>query len=185
MFTALAPASRPTPAASLDDPLSFDALVAIASGIASSPLWSEHAHHDPAERRPVRLLATPAYEVWVIGWTTGQGVEPHDHGSARGVLAVAEGTLTEVASTDGGLRRTELPAGSVHRLEERIVHEVVNAHTLPATSIHVYSPPLRSMTFYDPADGRPIRTDLVDQEVPALASDSVARALHPSVERRG
>ena len=38
------------------------------------PLWSAVVRHDPDGRRPVRLIATERYEVWAIGWTTGQNV---------------------------------------------------------------------------------------------------------------
>ena len=43
------------------------------------------------------------------------------------------------------------------------VHAVFNADNSPATSVHVYAPPLRSMGFYRPDDGALVleRTDEV------------------------
>ena len=38
------------------------------------------------------------------------------------------------------------------------VHDVVNQAAEPATSIHVYSPPLTQMTYYDPETLRPVET---------------------------
>ena len=141
------------------DTLPTEVLVDIAKGIAASPLWEQHSTHG-VDRRPVRLLATDQYEVWVIGWTTGQSVELHDHGDAAGAVVVTEGTLTEIVSpgpiTDA--TRISLPAGAVRALPAGLVHDVLNLDTQPATSIHVYSPPLRSMTFYDPIDGHAVRT---------------------------
>ena len=167
--------------ASDDDTLPVEVLVDIAKGIAASPLWEQHRTHG-ADRKPVRLLATDQYEVWVIGWTTGQSVELHDHGDAAGAVVVTEGTLTEIVSpgpiTDA--TRISLRAGAVRALPAGLVHDVLNLDTQPATSIHVYSPPLRSMTFYDPIDGHAVRTEAVDDETPALDDHASTRALHPS-----
>ena len=86
-------------------PSATDLLVDIASGLAASTALVEAvARHDPLGRRPVRLLATDRYEAWVIGWTTGQRVELHDHGNSVGVIAVTEGTLTEVRPDRDGRR---------------------------------------------------------------------------------
>lgn len=59
------------------------------------PLWRAVAHHDPRERRPIRLIGADRYEVWGIGWTHRQGVVLHDHGGSAGALLVVEGTLAE------------------------------------------------------------------------------------------
>ena len=149
-------------------PIPLDLLADIGRGLAASPsLWRPHAHHRPDDRRPVRLLATDHYEAWVIGWTQGQGVELHDHGDSVGTLTVIEGRLDELVLDHGGLRRRPLVAGSTATLPAGLVHDVVAPRTAPATSLHVYSPPLRSMTFYA-ADGRRLRTEPVEPELPVV-----------------
>ena len=146
----------------------LDLLADIGRGLARSPsLWRHHAHHRTDDRRPVRLLATEHYEAWVIGWTTGQGVELHDHGDSVGSLTVVEGELAELVLTRAALRRRTLGAGSTVTLPARLVHDVVAPGPASATSVHVYSPPLRHMTFYAP-DGRPLRTEAVVPEVPVV-----------------
>ncbi|MFZ4518331.1 MAG: cysteine dioxygenase [Microthrixaceae bacterium] len=155
------------------------ALADIALGVAASPLWHDHAHHDPRERRPARLIATDHYEVWVIGWWPGQSVQPHDHGGSVGVLTVVEGELTELEGPTGTTIR-RLPAGSVQEVPADTVHDVLNASDAPATSIHVYSPPLRTMTFYDPWDGHAVDVMDVVEETPVLGAGPAARALHPA-----
>ncbi len=155
------------------------ALADIALGVAASPLWRDHVHHDPRERRPARLIATDHYEVWVIGWWPGQSVQPHDHGGSVGVLTVVEGELTELEGPTGTTIR-RLPAGSVQEVPAHVVHDVVNASDEPATSIHVYSPPLRTMTFYDARDGRKVDVMDVVEEAPVLGGATAARALHPA-----
>src|SRR5215510_1204315 len=76
----------------LAEPLPEAVLADIAAGFAAAtPLWAGAARHDPEGRRPVRLLATERYEVWVIGWTTGQRVRLHDHGGSAGMVVLTEG----------------------------------------------------------------------------------------------
>src|SRR5688500_16575160 len=67
-------------------------------------LWRPHVLHSVTERARVRLLATPAYEVWLLGWTPGQSVGLHDHGGANAAFFVVDGTLTETSSADRATR---------------------------------------------------------------------------------
>jgi quercetin dioxygenase-like cupin family protein len=160
------------------------AMLDIACGIASArDLWAQHVRHDEAERRPVRVLATDVYEVWVIGWATGQGVSLHDHGGSSGVVVVTEGRLTERAR--GGPPR-RLEAGDVTELGPDAVHEVFNAADEPATSVHVYSPPLAAMGYHLTDDrGPPVVIEGFGREDPAIAVDAATRVLHPSRRRDG
>lgn len=157
--------------------LPIEVLTDIATGIARAPMWwRQHAHHSPERRRPVRLLATEAYEVWVIGWTAGQGVELHDHGDSAGALLVVEGELAELALVpDGTLRRTALRPGSVKELPVGLVHDVVCTTAVDTTSIHVYSPPLTTMRRWDPVTLEPGDVEVVEPEVP------VGSPPHPSL----
>ena len=47
-------------------------------------------------------------------------------------------------------------------------HDVVNEGPGPAMSVHVYSPPLTTMTFYG-HDDEPVRTETID--LPGLVED--------------
>jgi predicted metal-dependent enzyme (double-stranded beta helix superfamily) len=171
-LTALAP-TRP-------EPLEATLLHEIATGIARArTLWAPAVRHDPSERQPVRLLATERYEVWVIGWAAGQRAELHDHGDAAGALVVVDGTLTE-RTLGGGPRSTVLPTGTGRDLPVGLVHEIVNDHTGPATSIHVYSPPLTTMTRYDDAL-RPTVTEVLPFEEPAFGDSADSVLAHPSL----
>ena len=180
MRSALAPsptraAAEPLPAATLDD---------IAAGFAAaSPLWRAAVCHDPEGRRPARLIATDRYEVWVIGWTTGQRVRLHDHGPSAGAVAVAEGALVEVLPVGGSAVERPLVPGRTQGVPVGTVHDVVNRGVAPATSIHVYSPPLTTMTYYDPATLAPVGTEAVAPERARLAPAAAARVLHPSRRR--
>jgi predicted metal-dependent enzyme (double-stranded beta helix superfamily) len=147
--------------------------------VAGAPwLWDEHVRHDPDARTAIRLLAGEQYEAWVIAWASGQSVELHDHGDALGALVVTQGELVEVTGRRHPRRRV-MPAGAARVMAPGHVHDVLNAGPAPATSIHVYSPPLRTMTFYDPVDGHPARTEHVEPVAPVLGLDP-APFLHPA-----
>ena len=108
-------------------------------------------HEQVSGTRWYRLLErTPDHEVWLLSWMPGQGTDLYDHGPASGAFAVAAGTLTErVVSRRGP---TEVPrqltAGRVRAFGPHYVHQVVNAGTVPAVSVHVYAPGLSTMNTY-------------------------------------
>lgn len=176
-----ADAARAVGAASPHDPLSPHVLADIAAGFAAArPLWESTVRHHPDGRRPVRLIGTERYEVWVIGWTAGQNVRAHDHGDSTGAFVVTEGELTEVLpSGAGGVVERTLGVGRLRHLALGTVHDVVNRATAPATSIHVYSPPLTSMTYYDETF-EPIHRESIGEERPLLDDRSSSYVLHPS-----
>jgi predicted metal-dependent enzyme (double-stranded beta helix superfamily) len=131
--------------------VSFRALRAIAAGLArvEQPLPVDLAGDGP---RSSRLIATAFYDVWLITWPDGSGLEPHDHGDVRSVLQVVDGEITEVYRD----RRANLePAsrvlgqGSVTLAEPTVVHSLRNRSGAEATTLHVYSPPLVDVTFFD------------------------------------
>lgn len=165
------------------DPLGLPTLVAIAEGLASvDALWRPHVSHDPLSRTSVRLVATDAYEVWLLGWTQGQRVEFHDHGGANAAFVVLEGELDELTLTGDGVRTVRHRPGTVATVAATAIHDVVNPEGRPATSLHVYADPLERMTFYGPT-GEALRTELVEP-VPAVVDGSAAaRPLHPSAGR--
>lgn len=152
--TALSPTPR--------QPLASSELGLLADDLAAHPaLWRPLVRHDPADRWYVRLRYTADFEVWLIGWETGQDTELHDHGGSSGAFAVCEGALTEdwteratTLGSFGSLRRRVRPAPSRRVFGPTYVHNLVNTGPGIATSIHVYSPPLSSMTYYQrAADG--------------------------------
>jgi len=104
----------------------------------------------PGTRRYARVRSAPDHDVWVIVWGPGSSVAPHDHGGSRGAFAVASGALTDRTSTPTGRNRaTVVPPGGVQAVDADTVHGVANPTGVSAVSVHVYSPPLASMAFYD------------------------------------
>jgi hypothetical protein len=159
--------------------LSHDLVCDLASGLAATSLWTPHVQHG-LHRSPVRLVASDSWEAWIIGWTVGHQVEMHDHGLSSGAIAVIDGELTELELDGAEVLRRRLPAGTTRWLRPGTIHDILA--TGRAISLHVYSRPLTSMTFYD-GRGRPRWTNLIEPEEPVVDLRSAARALHPAVSR--
>lgn len=105
-----------------------------------------------AERRWYRrLVLAEAYEIWLLSWLPGQHTGFHDHGEARGAFTVAQGELRETLARPGRnrVRNRCASAGSVTTFGSRHLHDVSNAATAPAISVHAYSPPLTAMRRYE------------------------------------
>ena len=128
-------------------------LLPIAEGLAATaPLWTDLG--EPVARTWRTIAATDAFEAFVIAWPTGGSIELHDHGDSAGAVVVAAGELVETTVTcgpGGSWETTSRPLGVGDRLSfgPGHVHEIVNRGSTPALSVHVYSPVLRSMTFFD------------------------------------
>jgi hypothetical protein len=106
------------------------------------------------ERRYELLEAADDFEVWVIHWPSGGQLDLHDHGGSAGALWVRSGTLLEGGLVNGRVRSRRLISGQGISFGPSHVHDVVNRGPGPATSVHAYSPPLASMTFYRSERGR-------------------------------
>jgi hypothetical protein len=130
-----------------------DVLAAIAAGLAAVTVpWELGLGDAPTERRFHRVLATDAYEAWVICWPSGESLDMHDHGGSAGAFSVVSGELDE-ATIEAGVEvvRTFAPGDTAAFAASR-VHAVANRGDAVATSVHVYSPPLSSMVYYEPDD---------------------------------
>jgi hypothetical protein len=109
---------------------------------------------DADKRWHQRLYRDRRVDIWLISWLPEQGTRLHDHGGSSGAFTVLSGTLTE--SVPSGfqdvrmrIRDTDRAAGSSVRFGRHYIHDVRNLARRPAVSVHAYSPPLTSMTYYD------------------------------------
>ena len=57
------------------------------------------------------------------------------------------------ASTCLAVPENEVPVGGLRSFGARHVHDVYNPYATPAVSVHVYSPPLTVMSYYDEVPG--------------------------------
>ncbi len=101
-----------------------------------------------------RLALTESYEIWLLSWLPGQRTGFHDHGDACGAFTVAAGELLETLALPGsrGIRVRTAAQGSVTRFGGQHLHNVSNASSVTAISVHAYSPPLSAMRRYAMTD---------------------------------
>jgi hypothetical protein len=141
-------------------------LLSIAEGLAhSASTWP--GMENPSDRCWRTIAVSEMFEAWVIAWPVGGSIELHDHGGSTGVVVVASGSLVETSVRtyrDGsvGTVAEGLATGEHVVFGPGYVHDMVNEGPESALSIHVYSPALRTMNFFEADDQRgliPVRTD--------------------------
>jgi Cysteine dioxygenase type I len=123
----------------------------------------------------VRLHGDDEVDIWLISWVPGQRTELHDHGGSLGALTLLSGSLDEFRWDGERLRRRRLEAGDQAAFPLGWVHDVVWARTAtsaavpppadPTLSVHVYSPPLTVMSYYEVTAQHTLRrkrTELTD-----------------------
>lgn len=96
------------------------------------------------------------YELLCICWRSGQRSPIHDHAQSTCGLRIIEGVCTETIfeSTPSGqikaVGSSECAVGHVCATQDAEVHQVSNleAEGTDLVTLHIYSPPLRSMSTY-------------------------------------
>jgi Cysteine dioxygenase type I len=122
-----------------------------------------------------RIYRDGAVDVWLITWLPSQGTQLHDHGGSAGSFTVISGELAEAVyvrtgTSTGDLQEQTRPAGCSVGFDARYVHDVRNLSLAPAVSVHAYSRPLTSMTYYNLSAGalEPVATLDTDDPEPAF-----------------
>ncbi|HEU0195241.1 MAG TPA: cysteine dioxygenase family protein [Gaiellales bacterium] len=123
---------------------------------AKEELWQPLVRHDPDARFYAQLRRDHHVEVWLICWMPSQDVGLHDHDVSVGAVHVVEGAVAEERMVLGrGIETTEYLAGGSFVFDASRIHNVRHSGNGPATSIHLYSPPLWRMGYYElDGDGR-------------------------------
>jgi len=103
------------------------------------------------------VAESEAFEAWLIRWPANGRLELHDHGGSRGVVSVVTGCLVETSVVHVGDRlalRTRTVNSATRPLSIGVnrIHDVTNPGPGVAVSVHVYSPRLTAMTFFDLAN---------------------------------
>lgn len=136
--------------------IELDQLVA---DLADHPeLWEHLVVRSPDERYYVRLHRDRAAEIWLICWCPSQDTGFHDHDGSRGGVAVVNGAIRETLLGAQGERPVNVYVeGERFSFGASHIHDVQYEGGDPAASLHVYSPPLGEMGFYDVADDGTLR----------------------------
>jgi hypothetical protein len=106
----------------------------------------------------VRLSQNERWELLLLSWLPDQTSSIHGHGGSAGITRLVQGTLRET-------RFERLDSDQLRPLEPRLVsesqavieelqtiHRMRNVGREPALSLHLYSPPLRTLVEYDDSD---------------------------------
>lgn len=116
--------------------------------------WIAHVHHDPQRRQYIQLYRDPHVDVWLLTWTNSQDTGLHDHDVSAGAVHVCAGDLIEdrLYASPCGLERRSIRRrrGSTFDFDPSHIHCIRHPEGgPPAVSIHVYSPALWRMGYYD------------------------------------
>jgi hypothetical protein len=162
--------------------LTREQLSSLAVALGHEPrLWTEHVRHDPSTRHFVQLYRDANVDVWLICWLDAQDTGYHDHDLSSGAVYVCEGTLCEdYFYRDAGgwidVRTRERSAGEVFDFDGSSIHGMRHAGGPAATSVHVYSPALWRMGYYEAGEGGLRRTSITYAD--EMAADDAAAAAH-------
>jgi rhodanese-related sulfurtransferase/mannose-6-phosphate isomerase-like protein (cupin superfamily) len=121
-------------------------LAIIVSLFASSDGWMDRVRLRAESRWYERLHHGTDHDIWMISWLPGQSTGFHDHGESAGAFVVATGTLEEHRPGESTI---VIHPGQPRAFGACYAHDVGNATSAPAISIHAYSPPLNEMNKYD------------------------------------
>lgn len=112
-------------------------------------LWSWGVRHERSQRRYEELLRDEHLTAWLICWMTDHDTGFHDHDLSAGAVAVVRGSVREERLTlTGSHRARTYRAGDAFRLSAMDIHRVRHAGSVPAVTLHAYSPPLQRMGAY-------------------------------------
>ena len=141
-----------------------------ASSVCSPEPWRRSANsgRTSSSRTPTsagisRCIARETCDVWLLAWQPEQDTDWHDHGGSSGSFCVADGVLLEQLRTGGGhrVRTRRLSASERIFFGPAHVHNVSHSGTAPAVSVHAYSPPLVTMTYYELTPGGLVANETV------------------------
>jgi hypothetical protein len=135
-----------------------DELNQLAEELAVRPeLWQEFVRHSEDERIYTRIYRDHHMEAWLICWSGDQETGLHDHDVSGGAVRVVEGQLAEDRLVLGGsgVTTTTYDPGQSFTFDSTRIHDVRHIGEQPSVSLHLYSPPLWRMGYYDIGeDGR-------------------------------
>jgi predicted metal-dependent enzyme (double-stranded beta helix superfamily) len=127
---------------------------------ADRALWEPLVHHSPEQRHYELLRHDETVMAWVISWMNDHDTGFHDHDVSNGAVAVARGQIREERLRVGAPPVSRVySAGDLLDFQASDIHRVAHEGTVPAVTIHVYSPPLWRMGAYLVEPGGTLRRE--------------------------
>lgn len=115
----------------------------VAELAAMPELWQHLVRHRSDARVYEQIWDERAVNAWLICWSEDQDTGFHDHDDSAAAILVIEGRVREER-----LRVNATPdaraigPGSTFFVPPTAIHRVLHTGTVPAVTIHAYSPPL-------------------------------------------
>ncbi len=154
-------------------PLDPEGCAAVATRAAALVDVDALDHDGPGEA--VLLWRTADSEAWLNTWWRSRDSGFHDHdGSGGGVHVIAGEVMGEYLRIDGARHVTRFRPGDAFSFDGDRIHRV--DHLQGAVTVHVYSPPLRSIGHFELVDGE-LRRVPGSPDDPSPPSDVLTSAL--------
>ena len=116
-----------------------------------------YCRFDPSGYTRTIVSESPRYRLLVLCWLPGQISPIHDHAGSACAVLVANGTATETRfklTPEGLARPTKTLVygpGAVFGGRDADIHALgCREGDVPLITVHIYSPPLLKMNFYEP-----------------------------------
>ena len=147
-------------------------LLALADDLsARADLWGHLVEHDDGRRIYVPIHRDDVLDAWLICWSGTQDTGLHDHDVSSGAVHVVAGELAEdrLVLGEPGLVTSAHAAAGGFCFDSSRIHDVRNGGSGRSVSLHLYSPPLERMGYYEvAADGCLARRNApASEELPA------------------
>src|SRR5262249_19002493 len=125
----------------------------VASLVADRERWEHYVRHADDVRVYEQIWDDADVNAWVICWSEDQDTGFHDHDLSGASIAVISGAVREdrMRLGSGPISRV-VQAGSSFTVPPVAIHRVMHAGTVPAVTIHAYSPPLTRTGVYRVGD---------------------------------
>lgn len=119
-------------------------------------LWRHLVRHSSDARVYEQVWDAEDVNAWMICWTAGHDTGFHDHDDSAAGIFVIEGRVREERLRFGATPDVRvMRPGKSFFVPATAIHRVLHAGSVPAVTIHTYSPPLRRTGAYSiAADGR-------------------------------
>jgi hypothetical protein len=105
--------------------------------------WEHAVRHASDVRVYEQIWDDGDVNVWVICWSEDQDTGFHDHDESSAAIAVISGQVREDRLRLGRPPSSRLLGpGSIFTVPSVAIHRVLHAGTVPAVTLHAYSPPL-------------------------------------------
>lgn len=113
--------------------------------------WKEHVVINPYHYFRKKIFENNNYEVYIITWNIGQIAKIHDHAENGCFLKILQGELVENVYNKilSNKKTSKLSKGEISFMSNDMgYHSILNMGTIPAVSIHIYSPSNHHTKYY-------------------------------------